>query len=156
AVGVADRIQTMLNADRSWKSGAVRNPDGQVGTNIDTAAGETDPEINQRKRYERRIARLRYASYFTCYIWRADKEANDMRGIYNRDSWKRMEDLRYNAPGLKTSGSPWYGQHLVKPANMSVEDTIRTWYPWPHYKLFVPDPLQTQWAGGETPWYIYR
>lgn len=39
---------------------------------------------------------------------------------------------------------------------MSVEDTIRCWFSWPHYKLYVPDPLQTQWQGGETPWYIYR
>ena len=39
---------------------------------------------------------------------------------------------------------------------MAVEDTIRCWFSWPHYKLFVPDPLQTQWQGGETPWYIYR
>jgi len=152
----SDRIQTMRNAVPFWNSGAVRTPDGQGGTSIEPAAGETDPEMNLNKSYGRGIGRLRSTSYFTSYIWRADKEANDMRGIYNRDSWKRMEDLRYNAPGLKTSGSPWYGQHLVKPANMSVEDTIRTWYPWPHYKLFVPDPLQTQWAGGETPWYIYR
>ena len=39
---------------------------------------------------------------------------------------------------------------------MSVEDTIRCWFSWPHYKLFVPDALQTLWDGGETPWYVYR
>src|SRR5699024_4264932 len=38
----------------------------------------------------------------------------------------------------------------------SPEDTIRLWYSWPHYKVFVPDPLQSTWEGGETPWYIYR
>src|SRR5690625_7143771 len=32
----------------------------------------------------------------------------------------------------------------------------RCWFPWPHYKLFVPDPLSTEWRGGETPWYVYR
>jgi len=34
---------------------------------------------------------------------------------------------------------------------MSVEDTIRCWFSWPHYKLFVPDALQTRWDGGERP-----
>jgi hypothetical protein len=67
-----------------------------------------------------------------------------------------MEDLRYNNTGLKSSGNIWYGKNFVKPVAMSIEDTIRSWYSWPHYKTFVPDPLQTQWAGGETPWYIYR
>lgn len=152
----SDRIQTMRNAVPFWNSGNIKTPDGQTGTSIAPAAGETDPEMDLNKSYGRGIGRLRPTWYFTNEIWRADKEANDLRGIRNRDSWRRMEDLRYNAPGLKTSGSPWYGKNFEKPASMSVEDTIRTWFSWPHYKLFVPDPLQTQWQGGETPWYIYR
>ncbi len=152
----SDRIQTMRNAVPFWNSGNVKTPDGKTGTNVDPAAGETDPELNLNKTYGRGIGRLRSTWYFTNEIWRADKEATDMRGIFNHDSWKRMEDLKYNHPDLKKNNSPWYGKNMVKPVSMSVEDTIRCWYPWPHYKVFVPDPLQTQWAGGETPWYIYR
>ena len=63
--------------------------------------------------------------------------------------------MRYNNPSLKGK-SEWYGKNFVKNPAMSVEDSIRCWFMWPHYKLFVPDPLQQQWAGGETPWYIYR
>lgn len=152
----SDRIQTMRNGVPFWNSGSIRTPDGQTGTSIAPASGETDPAMDLNKSYGRGIGRLRPTWYYTNEIWREDKEANDMRGIRNRDSWRRMEDLRYNNPSLQTSGNPWYGKNFVKPANMSIEDTIRTWYSWPHYKLFVPDPLQTQWAGGETPWYIYR
>ena len=65
-----------------------------------------------------------------------------------------MEDLRYNHPNLY--GTEWYGKNLVNPLAMSVEDTIRCWFSWPHYKMFVPDPLQSEWRGGETPWYVYR
>src|SRR5690606_42061532 len=50
----------------------------------------------------------------------------------------------------------WYGADLHKPVSMRVEDAIRTWYPWPHFKTFVRDLLQRQSAGGEAPWYIYR
>ena len=65
--------------------------------------------------------------------------------------------MYYNDPTLKTSGNIYYGTHLVKNPAMSVEDSIRAWYQWPHYKLYVPDPLSSSWYwGGETPMYIYR
>ncbi len=152
----SDRIQTMRNGVPFWNSGNIKTPDGRTGTSIAIASNETDLSLDLNKNYGRGIGRLRPTWYYTNELWRADKEANDMRGILNHDSWRRMEDLRYNNPSLKSANSPWYGKHFVKPAAMSVEDTIRLWYSWPHYKLFVPDPLNTQWAGGETPWYIYR
>ncbi len=152
----SDRIQSMRNGVPFWNSGNIKTPDGRTGTSISIAANETDLSLDLNKNYGRGIGRLRPTWYYTNEIWRADKEANDMRGILNHDSWRRMEDLRYNNPSLKSANSPWYGKNFVKPIAMSMEDTIRSWYSWPHYKLFVPDPLQTQWAGGETPWYIYR
>lgn len=151
----SDRIQLMRNAVPYWASGNIKTPDGKTGTIAPSPSGTPD-SLDLNRQYGRGIGRLRPTWYFTNEIWRADKEANDMRGFYNRDSWKRMEDLRYNEPSLKTSGNQWYAKNFVKPAAMSAEDTIRLWFSWPHYKLFVPDPLQSQWAGGETPWYIYR
>jgi len=152
----SDRIQTMRNAVPYWNGNGIKTPDGRTGTSITPAADETDPELNLNKTYGRGIGRLRPTWYYTNEIWRKDKEANDTRGILNKDSWRRMEDLRYNNVDLKKSNNPWYGKNFVKSPSMSVEDTIRMWYSWPQYKLFVPDPLQTTWAGGETPWYIYR
>lgn len=153
----SDRIQTMRNAVPFWNSGAVITPDGRTGTSVDLAANETDLSLNLNKAYGRGIGRLRSTWYFTNEIWRADKEANDTRGILNKDSWRKMTDLRYNHPSLKSGNNQWYAKNFVKPAAMSAEDTIRTWYSWPHYKVFVPDPTQGgNWAGGETPWYIYR
>lgn len=105
--------------------------------------------------YGRGIGRVRATWYYTNMIW-TDKELNDEREIHNCDSWRRMEDLRYNNPSLKNEGNEWYGKKFVKPVAMSPEDTIRCWYSWPHYKLFVPDPLNSQKQGGESPWYIYR
>lgn len=151
----SDRIQTMRNGVPFWNSGAVKTPDGQTGTNIVSADDETDPTMDLNKTYGRGIGRVRLTNYYQYDVW-TEKEKNDMRGRYNRDSWKSPEDLRYNNPSLKSSGNEWYGKNLIKSPAMSVEDTIRCWFSWPHYKLFVPDPLQNQWAGGETPWYIYR
>ncbi len=154
----SDRIQTMRQGVPFWNSGNVKTPDGRTGTSITLAAGETDPSLDLNKTYGRGIGRLRPTSYYTSKIW-SQKEKNDLRGIYNRDSWKSPEDLKYNHPDLHPSAknpSQYYGKNLVKPVSMTAEDTIRCWFSWPQYKLFVPDPLQTQWAGGETPWYIYR
>lgn len=149
----SDRIQTMRNGVPFWNGGAIKTPDGQTGTSVNIAADERDPEMDLNKTYGRGIGRARPTNYFQYDIW-TDKEKNDLRSPNNHDSWRRMEDLRYNNPSLK--GTEWYGKNFVKNPAMSVEDSIRCWYMWPHYKLFVPDPLQQQWAGGETPWYIYR
>lgn len=149
------RIETMRNGVPFWNSNQVKTPDGKSGTSEKIHKDETDPELDINMTYGRGIGRLRPTWYYTNSIW-TNKELNDMRGIYNHNSWKSMEDLRYNHPKLKDSRNVWYGQHLVKPASMSVEDTIRCWFSWPHYKLHVPDPLNSQQRGGETPWYIYR
>ncbi|WP_300596625.1 RagB/SusD family nutrient uptake outer membrane protein [Niabella sp.] len=150
-----DRIQIMRNAVPYWNGGGIITPNGATGTVSPSPAGTPD-SLDLNRTYGRGIGRLRPTWYSTNEIWRADKEGNDLRGPYNHDSWKRMEDLIYNNPDLLKNKNPWYAKHFVKPAAMSVEDTIRLWFPWPHYKTFVPDPLQSTWAGGQTPWYIYR
>lgn len=152
----SDRIRTMRNAVPFWNNGGIKTPDGKTGTSIVLAENEQDNSLDLNKSYGRGIGRLRPTWYSTNEIWRKGKEDNDLRGIMNRDSWKTMEDLKYNEPTLKKDGNQWYGKNFVKPVGMSVEDSIRLWFSWPHYKIFVPDPLQTQWEGGETPWYIYR
>lgn len=151
----SDRIQTMRNGVPFWNSGSVKTPDGATGTSVAIAADEKNPLMDINKTYGRGVGRLRPTWYYSNSIW-TEKEKNDLRGRYNRDSWKSPEDLLYNSPALKSKNNPWYGKNFVKSPSMSVEDTIRCWFSWPHYKLFVPDPLQTQWAGGETPWYVYR
>lgn len=150
----SDRITLMRNAVPYWAAGYITTPTGKTGTTIYPAAGEPD-YLDNNTLYGRGIGRLRSTNYFQYTIW-TEKEQNDMRGPFNKDSWRRMEDLYYNHANLKRDNDPWYGQNLVKPANMSAPDSIRGWYTWPHYKVFVPDPLNNEKQGGQTPWYIYR
>src|SRR5699024_36795 len=35
-------------------------------------------------------------------------------------------------------------------------DTIRDWFAWLHYKVYVPDDLRSQPRGGNGDWYVYR
>ena len=150
----SDRITLMRNAVPYWAAGYIVTPDNRKGTNIYPSAGEP-AHLDNNTLYGRGIGRLRATNYLQYTIW-TEKEQNDLRGRFNKDSWRRMEDLYYNEPSLKTANNEWYGKNLVKPANMAVSDSIRGWYSWPHYKIFVPDPLNNEKQGGQTPWYIYR
>jgi hypothetical protein len=148
------RMLTMRQGAPYWNSASIKTPDGQTGTSVALAAEETNPDMDMNKMYGRGIGRLRPTNYFQYTIW-TNKEKNDLRGVYNRDSWRDVSDLKYNHPNLYGK-SEWYGKNIVKPTALSVEDSIRCWFQWPHYKLFVPDPMNTEWRGGESPWYIYR
>ncbi len=151
-----ERSYTMRNALPYWAKGAsIRTPDGKSGTQNEPVAADKGTYLDNDFFYGRGIGTCRPTNYYQSDIW-TEKEANDMRGPNNRDNWKRMEDLYYNHSGLRGK-SEWYGQHLVRPANLAVADSIRCWYKWPHYKVFVPDPTRTgDRQGGETPWYVYR
>jgi hypothetical protein len=70
-----------------------------------------------------------------------------------------MEDLLYNEQALKTS----FDVNYLKPLQLRnatgvllCTDTIRSWYPWPNYKLFIPDVENSPQQGGHTDWYIFR
>jgi len=131
----------------------VTTPDGLAGV-VYTPNVEPQYEINTT--YGRGIGRARSTNYYQYTIW-TEKEKQDLRGVYNRDSWKSPADMWYNDPALKARGNIYYGKNLIKNPAMSVEDSIRSWYEWPHFKTFVPDPLSADWSwGGETPMYIYR
>ncbi len=131
----------------------VTTPDGLAGIVFTT---NVEPQYEINKTYGRGIGRARSTNYYQYTIW-TNKEKQDLRGVYNRDSWESPADMWYNDPVLKTKGNAYYGKNLIKNPAMSVEDSIRSWYQWPHFKTFVPDPLSSDWNwGGQTPMYIYR
>ena len=130
--------------------------------------------FDQGRRYGRGVARIRPTHHFTHTIWGDGKHYNDMRSPHHtvsdpnspyygrRDSWRFPEDLIFNHQNLRYHSNPeiraWYGQPVQSFGGMSVRDSTRAWFPWPHYKVFVPQPLgnANDWQGGATPWYLYR
>ena len=111
-------------------------------------------EIPYVVQYGRGIGRCRGVAYSTKYVW---TDPTDLR--HAPGNWMDMEDLTYNAPSLKNSGNAYYDQNLqLKNASGVVlcTDTIRNWYGWPHYKLFIPSPEEVKPQGGYSDWYIFR
>jgi len=142
-------IQLMRNAVPYWHAAGVITPTGNRGTS-DLA----DIEIPQVLEVGRGIGRLRPTWYSQQGIWDDD---NDLR--HAPGNWMNMEDLVYNAPALKDANDPYYGKPLQLRNDQGTilsNDTIRQWFGWPHYKLFIEDPLRVQPAGGHTDWYVFR
>jgi starch-binding outer membrane protein, SusD/RagB family len=126
----------------------INTPNGNRGT-IDTYG----IEIDQVVKYGRGIGRLRPTDYSQNQIW---DDKNDLR--HAPGNWTRMEDILYNNPALKDKDS-FYGKNLqLKNAEGVVLtiDTIRCWFDWPNYKLFVEDPARVQPQGGNSDWYVFR
>ncbi|MDQ3846264.1 MAG: RagB/SusD family nutrient uptake outer membrane protein, partial [Bacteroidota bacterium] len=89
--------------------------------------------------------------------WEIWDDPNDLR--HAKGNWMNMEDLLYNDPGLKTSNDPYYLKNLqLRNANggLLCVDTIRSWFGWPHYKVFIPDANYSPMQGGQTDWYVFR
>ncbi len=115
--------------------------------------------------YGRGIGRYRGTPYSTKYIWTDNTDLRHAPG-----NWMNMTDLVYNNPSLKTSDPTWYGKNLVQytAANVNTmflngaKDTIRCWFGWPHYKVFISSiniAVDKYWSpprGTNTDWYVFR
>lgn len=130
-------------------------------SNIKTPNGKKAFVDNDEKKnpylleYGRGICTLRQTWYATHMIWTLDN--TDLR--HAPGNWMRMEDLTYNNPALATEDPEWNGKPLQKydsKGNLLVNDTIRAWSEWPHYKTNVADQKANNWRGGWADWYIFR
>lgn len=140
-------IQLMRNTVPFWHNN-INTPAGTRGT-IDTYG----IEIDQVTTIGRGIGRVRPTYYSQEGVW---DDAKDLR--HAPGNWTRMEDILYNNPALKGK-DPSYGKNLqFRSASGAVLtiDTIRCWFDWPNYKLFIEDPLKVQPSGGNTDWYVFR
>lgn len=139
--------QSMRNGVPLWFSN-INTPNGSRGT-IDTY----NIEIDQITKYGRGIGRLRPTWYSTHSLWDDKKDYRHKPG-----NWMTMEDLVYNNPAIKGKDS-YYGKPLQlrkDDGTLLTIDSIRCWFDWPHYKLYIPDPERVQPQGGHTDWYVFR
>ena len=137
-------------------------PGISVGTNIVTPNGKAGAaatggnEIDIMNLYGRGIGRCRSTPYEYKDIW---DDTKDLRHDSTSGNYMFMENVRYFAPALKTADPTYYGARMQlydSKGKLLCADTLRSWYPWPHYKLYVPDTEANPMQGGHTDWYIFR
>ena len=137
------------------QTGIIKTPNG--------ANGMTDKagvEIGLVETYGRGVARIRPSGYtmYSNWVYNGVTDWTDFRHKKDNGNWITMEMLTYNNPALKGKNE-WYGKNLQLYSSSGVLlclDTIRSWFQWPHYKVWIPDPDRVQPQGGPGDWYIYR
>ncbi len=142
---------TMRQAVPFWFSN-INTPSGQKGTSDAQKRNQPLIDWDQANMYGRGIGRCRGTWYSTHEIW---NDPGDLR--HAPGNWMRMEDLVYNNYLIKDD--PWYGKNLQKynaAGGILCADTIRSWFNWPHYKLFVEDNQNSNPSGGHSDWYVFR
>lgn len=147
----ASGVNTMRQAIPFSSNAVILTPDGKQGMT------NTQVEIDHMKNYGRGIGRCRATPYATRYIW---DDVNDLRHDTVSGNWMEMENLTYNNQAIK-GVSPYYGARLQLRKTdgsllISNGDTIRIWFAWPHYKLYVEDQIRYPWQGGNSDWYAFR
>lgn len=146
-------MRIMRQAVPLWGSN-INTPSGKKGTNDN--APKTGLDYIQSNLVGRGIGRCRATPYSHTDIWTDPK---DLRHLRSNGNWIDMEDLLYNNQILKTSNDPYYLKPLqlrTATGGLLCTDTIRSWYGWPQYKLFIPDVENLPQQGGHSDWYVFR
>jgi hypothetical protein len=140
----------MRQAVPYWGSNTnIITPSGKTGTNDNVST-----DFIQSNFYGRGIGRTRPSNYGQYEIW---DDPNDLR--HAKGNWMNMEDMLYNDKGLKTANDPYYLQNIRLrnvDGGLLCKDTIRSYFGWPHYKIFVDDNENTPKQGGHSDWYMFR
>lgn len=154
--GNTGRVASMRNVVPNYgQTGIIKTPNG--------ANGMTDKagvEIGLVEQYGRGVARIRPSGYSMYTVWNHNGETDwaDYRHRTDNGNWINMEMLFYNNPAL-SGQNEWYGKNLQLYSDngtLLCLDTIRSWFQWPHYKVWIPDPDRVQPQGGPGDWYVYR
>lgn len=142
-------ISTMRQGSPNWYA-HINTPNGNAGT-IDQVGGQPTAQVLAMGRG---IGRCRPQWYSEDEIWSGDD--GDLR--HAPGNWVNMDDYVYNNPAL--DGTDSYYQKPLQLYNdagqILCSDTIRDWFSWPFYKLYIPDDENTLPSGGHTPWYVFR
>lgn len=121
--------------------------------------------VDQRAVFGRGECFTRPTSFAEKGMWNDD---NDMRHSSETGNWVKMEDLKYNNVDLlKSEDSIYYMKPIKKFADdgtLLCKDTIRCWYDYPYYKLWVEDVERevssgytgVDYQGGAGDVYLYR
>jgi hypothetical protein len=162
----ANGSQIMRNCLPMWHNGTILTPTNKKPGVVDAVTAEFPLTYY----YGRGIGRVRGTPYTTQYIWTDNTDLRHAPG-----NWINMTDLIYNNSAIKTTDPAWYGKKLQQYTAATVasvflngpRDTIRAWFSWPHYKIFINpggvnilNATSDKWwsppRGTNTDWYVFR
>lgn len=147
-----------------WVDGKIKGPDGKVGaTNIARNSSKYNKKYDYARAIGRGIANIRPTYFATHTLWQVNgtDDKGDLRHNASVGNWFPMDSLRYNDPS-----SAYYGQTYAEVRPDCSQDTIRSWFDFPLYKLYLKDVVaeakmsennfKGATKGSIADWYIYR
>lgn len=155
------RYKSMRNWGPMWNQVALRSPSGRVLGAYARNHANFNPQYDIVGAVGRGIGMIRPTHYAQHGLWYVNgvNDDTDLRHNSAVGNWARMEMLKYNDPT-----DPYYGENLqlYDGGTLLCTDTIRSWYEWPHYKIYIDDPVylatpnSNRNDGGAADWYCYR
>ena len=149
-------------------NGSLKSPDGK---NAEDLYARNNSNYRADLDYGRAVGRgigvFRLTQYAQHGMWVVNgvEDINDLRHNSKVGNWARMDSVKYG-----TNTTTWRGKNLMlyHPTTGAIlcADTIRCWFDWPHYKIFIQDAeaeanLGANAYAGATKgsvadWYLYR
>ncbi|MFT4153109.1 RagB/SusD family nutrient uptake outer membrane protein [Parafilimonas sp.] len=155
-------MRTMRNWGPFWNTSTLKSPAGYYMQAYATSSSNYNSALDFNSAVGRGIAAIRPTYFAQHGLWEVNgvEDTDDLRHNSSVGNWARMDSLKYNDPSDVT----YYGQNLrlYNGSTLLCTDTVRDWFDWPHYKVFVTDPdhtastTSTNNKGGAANWYCYR
>lgn len=164
------RVRTMRNMGPRWNADEIQTPTGNLRAveNYARNSAAYNDELDFNRAFGRGQAVTRPTWFAEHSLWYLNgvNDEGDLRHSHTVGNWARMEDFKYNQP----AATEYYGQNIrkswVNPSTGQTEilcsDTIRSWFNWPHYKVWSESPEDdtpsaNQYnGGGYDDFYCYR
>lgn len=155
-------LRSMRNWGPMWNISTLVSPGGKGMQCYATTSASYRANLDYNTAVGRGIAMIRPTHFAQFGLWAVNgvDDKTDLRHNSTVGNWARMDSLKYNDP----SDKQYFGKNLqlYNGTKLLCTDTIRNWFNWPHYKVFVTDPdhlanpNSNNNKGGAADWYCYR
>lgn len=150
-----------------WNDTRLTTPDGmQAVLNLARSDGRYDQTLDALRAFGRGIGTMRPTYFAQHALWNVNgvEDNQDYRHNSQVGNWVHMEDIKYNNPS-----SAYHGQNLrlyKDDGSILCTDTIRDWFDFPLYKIYLKDASAENIAGSTQfngctngsngNWYLFR
>ncbi|GAB3418277.1 RagB/SusD family nutrient uptake outer membrane protein [Niabella aquatica] len=155
------RYKSMRNWGPMWNQPALKSPSGKVLGAYPKSAKQYNAKYDILGAFGRGIGMIRPTHFAQYGLWAVNgiNDATDLRHNSTVGNWVRMDSMKYNDPT-----DPYFGQNLrlYNGNTILCTDTIRSWFDFPQYKMYIDDPVflanpnSNRNDGGAADWYCYR
>lgn len=151
-----------------YNSGNLKSPDGKNAMDLYARNNSNyRADLDFGRALGRGIGTFRPTPFAEKGLWVVNgvEDKDDLRHNSKVGNWAIMDSLKYTTSNTTYRGQKLYKYHPTTNALLCA-DTIRSWFNWPHYKVFIADAEAeaNQGAnaytgaskGSNADWYLYR